>query len=598
MKHTPYRIRKRLEELVTPEEVNVTDVSKLKSGLSGKVWLKGGILKPELKEKMILLGKEFYATLKLPYPIKDILFTGSLANYNWTSHSDIDIHILFDAGDESDDFLTEYIQAKKDNWLEKHNISLYGFPVELTAKGVDEDEHKGKAIYSLMKNDWIKKPSRKNVNIDSETIRKKAADLMNKIDDISLISNDEVRLKEAEKLKDKIKKMRKAALEDGGEFSTENLVFKTLRNNGYAEKLGDIKSSAFDKQMSLNENNYPDFDNMSAGDLDTFLRGNTNKIEKLSDIILPGKKLKKENASTPIEYGVLMLFFNIPNWDAIISKIHPEDLYNEPGYGLEEEPHVTALYGFHDEVTAEEVQEAAKKYSRKPITVKLTGISLFQSKNRPFDVIKFDVKSPELVRLNKRLQKLPNTNEFNEYHPHMTIAYVKKGTGAKYVKEFSEPLLVTGNEFVFSDIDKKKVKWNLIKKNVLKIQKGIPGMTEEKVNLLKDFVNFACSKLKIEEPVTVVIRKERDEYIQTTASYLPHENENHIRAGGRALVDICRSIGHELTHNRQRELGIFKAGEEVQNIGGKIEDEANSIAGILIKDFSHNYGYDRIYELD
>jgi predicted nucleotidyltransferase len=557
MKHTPYRIRKRLEELVTPEEVNVTDVSKLKSGLSGKIWLKDGILKPELKEKMIILGKEFYSTLKLPYPIKDILFTGSLANYNWTSHSDVDIHVLFDAGGENDEFLTEYIQAKKDNWLETHDISLYGFPVELFAKGVDEVQHKGKAIYSLLKNDWIKKPSKKNVKIDSDAIRKKAANLMNQIDDISTISNDEIRFKKAEKLKNKIKKMRAAGLENGGEFATENLVFKTLRNNGYAEKLGDIKTSAFDKQMSLNE-----------------------------------------NKNRPVEYGVLMLNFNIPNWKEIIGKIHPDDLYNEPGFGLEEEPHVTALYGFHDEVTAEDVKEAAKKYSRKPISVKLTGISLFQSKNRPFDVVKFDVHSAELGRLNKRLQKLPNTNEFPEYHPHMTIAYVKKGAGAKYVKEFENPLLVTGDVFVFSDVDKNKEKWSLIKKNILKIQKGIPGMTEEKINILKDFVNFTCSKLKIEEPVTVVIRKERDEYIQTTASYLPHENENHIRAGGRALVDICRSIGHELTHNRQRELGIFKAGEEVQNIGGKIEDEANSIAGILIKDFSHNYGYDRIYELD
>ena len=122
-------------------------------------------------------------------------------------------------------------------------------------------------------------------------------------------------------------------------------------------------------------------------------------------------------------------------------------------------------------------------------------------------------------------------------------------------------------------------------------------MTDEKINILKDFICFTYAKLKIQEPVTVVIRKGRDEHIVTTASYLPYENENHIRAGGRAIVDICRSIGHELTHNRQRELGIFNPGDQVQNIGGKIEDEANSIAGILIKDFTHNYGYDNIYEL-
>ena len=392
MKYTPYRIRKKLQEIISPEEVDVTDVSKLKSGLSGKIWDKGGVLKPKVRAKMIELGKEFYKFLGLEYPIRDIYFTGSLANYNWTSHSDIDIHVMFDAEDE-DELTSEYIFAKKEMWSNKHNITIYGFPVELFAKNMEE-AHGSKAIYSLLKNAWIKKPSKKNVNIDSETIKVKAAELMNKIDDIEKMSDNDKKFEAADRLKDKIKKMRNAALETGGEYSTENLVFKTLRNNGYLDKIGDIKTSSFDKQMSL----------------------------------------------------------------------------------------------------AEELMNAPKK------------------------------------------------------------------------------------------------------KNILKIQKGIPGMTKEKIDILKDFINFTCAKLKIEEPVTVVIRNGRDEYITTTASYLPNENENHIRAGGRALVDICRSIGHELTHNRQRELGMFKPGEEVQNIGGKIEDEANAIAGILIKDFTHNYGYDNIYE--
>jgi predicted nucleotidyltransferase len=392
MKYTPYRIRKKLEEIISPEEVDVTDVSKLKSGLSGKIWDKGGILKPKVRAKMIELGKEFYKFLGLEYPIRDIYFTGSLANYNWTSHSDIDVHVMFETPEE-DELTSEYIFAKKEMWSNKHNITIYGFPVELFAKNTEE-EHGSKAIYSLLKNAWIKKPSKKNVNIDAEAIKFKAAEIMNKIDDIEKMSNNESKFEAADKLKDKIKKMRAAALESGGEYSTENLVFKTLRNNGYLDKIGDIKTNSFDKQMSLDEDS-----------------------------------------------------MNIP-----------------------------------------------------------------------------------------------------------------------------------------------------VKKNILKVQKGIPGMTSDKIDVLKDFVNFTCAKLKIEEPVTVVIRHKKDEYISTTASYLPKENENHIRAGGRAIVDICRSIGHELTHNRQRELGMFKPGEEVQNIGGHIEDQANSIAGILIKDFTHNYGYDFIYE--
>jgi predicted nucleotidyltransferase len=391
MKFVPYHIRKKLEEIISPEDVDVTDVSKLKSGLSGKIWEKGGVLKPQVRAKMLELGKEFYSFLGLEYPIRDIYFTGSLANYNWTSHSDIDIHVMFDA-EEEDELTSDYIFAKKEMWSNKHNITIYGFPVELFAKNT-EQEHGSKAIYSLMKGAWVKKPSKKNVSIDSEEIKLKAAELMNKIDKVETISSDNKKFAAADKLKDKIKKMRRAALEAGGEYSTENLVFKTLRNNGYLDKLDKLKVNSYDKNMSLDEE-----------------------------------------------------------------------------------------------------------------------------------------------------------------------------------------------------------KMNGTKKNTLKIKKGIQGMSPEMVDILKDFINFTCAKLKIQEPVTVVIRNGRDEYISTTASYLPSENENHIRAGGRALVDILRSIGHELTHNRQRELGMFKPGEEVQNIGGKIEDEANSIAGILIKDFTHNYGYDNIYE--
>lgn len=394
MKFIPYHIKKRLEEIISPGEVDVTDVSKLKSGLSGKVWNKGGTLKPNVRTKMIELGKAFYEFLGLEYPIKDIYFTGSLANYNWTSHSDIDIHVIFDAKEE-DQLTSDYIFAKKEIWSNKHNITIYGFPVELFAKNT-EQEHGSKAIYSLLKNKWLKKPSKKNVSIDSEEIKIKSAEIMNKIDKIESISDGEKKFQAADKLKDKVKKMRASGLEIGGEYSTENLVFKTIRNNGYLEKLDNLKVNSYDKTMSLGENKDED---------------------------------------------------------------------------------------------------------------------------------------------------------------------------------------------------------SVVKKHTLKIQKGIPGITKEKVEILKDFINFTCAKLKIEHPVTVVIRNSRDEFITTTASYLPNENENHIRAGGRAIVDICRSIGHELTHNKQRELGVFKSGEEVQNIGGEIEDEANSIAGILIKDFTHNYGYDNIYEL-
>lgn len=119
---------------------------------------------------------------------------------------------------------------------------------------------------------------------------------------------------------------------------------------------------------------------------------------------------------------------------------------------------------------------------------------------------------------------------------------------------------------------------------------------DKKIEYIRDFISFVCDKLKMKDGVSVFLRNGRDNYIATTASYVPSNNTNHIRCGNRAIIDILRSIAHELVHNRQRELEMFNPEKGVQNIGGDIEDQANSVAGIFIKDFTHNYGYDSVYD--
>ena len=74
------------------------------------------------------------------------------------------------------------------------------------------------------------------------------------------------------------------------------------------------------------------------------------------------------------------------------------------------------------------------------------------------------------------MQKFPHTSSFNEYHPHMTIAYVKKGLGEKYIREFKNKFSVTGDQMVYSHPDKTKDSWTLIKKNILIIMKLLVGI--------------------------------------------------------------------------------------------------------------------------
>ena len=175
-----------------------------------------------------------------------------------------------------------------------------------------------------------------------------------------------------------------------------------------------------------------------------------NNREDLLALTGQNGKMIKEETSERFEYGCLMLFLDVPIWEKITSVIKPEDIYTVGNdYGIEKEPHLTILYGFHDEVTSEEVFKLFKEnMPMKPIEVRIKGISVFE--NPEFDVVKFDVNSPELTKLNGIMRQLPNTTKFPEYRAHITIAYVKKGEGKKYVKPFEKERVLRGDKLVYT----------------------------------------------------------------------------------------------------------------------------------------------------
>lgn len=133
-------------------------------------------------------------------------------------------------------------------------------------------------------------------------------------------------------------------------------------------------------------------------------------------------------------YGVVMLEIPNINWDEIIKMIDPEDLYHEKGksYGIQHNPHVTLLFGLHKGVSPRSVKQIFKSFDNK-IDIEINGIDTFET-NPYFDVVKFNVNPQGALQyLFDRLSELPNSNEFPNFMPHITIAFVKKGTGKKYI---------------------------------------------------------------------------------------------------------------------------------------------------------------------
>jgi 2'-5' RNA ligase len=129
-----------------------------------------------------------------------------------------------------------------------------------------------------------------------------------------------------------------------------------------------------------------------------------------------------------------------PTVAGIQSKITEDELYEEEGdrtFGLENEPHVTVLWGIHsDEVSEDEVLDTIKGIEwKQPIIV--GHLSLFE--NEKYDVLKLTADAEWLKEANKKLcESLPYSNDYPDYNAHVTIAYIKPGKGKELVERLDE----------------------------------------------------------------------------------------------------------------------------------------------------------------
>lgn len=107
----------------------------------------------------------------------------------------------------------------------------------------------------------------------------------------------------------------------------------------------------------------------------------------------------------------------------------------------------------------------------------------------------------------------------------------------------------------------------------------------DKKDIIEDFCNFCAHELLISEDIDIKIVSNREsENIKTTAFYDPSNHNIVVYGKDRAIVDICRSLCHEMVHMSQ--MLEDRISFPVQDAGGEIEDEANAKAGELIKVFA------------
>ena len=225
--------------------IESTELITINKRLNPLLWDQG-VLNPKIRDKLTAIADAFIENVGVELNVVDLTVTGSNANYTWTRHSDLDLHIIV-AG-EITDSARELFTAKKSLWGEQHKITIKGLPVECYIQA-EQEPHHSTGVYSILRDAWVVEPKKIKPRISDQAVAAKLESLVHDVQ--AALEQDN--LTTITRVKDKITSMRHAGLERAGEWSTENLVFKQLRNMGLIDDLADRARELQDQELSLEQ---------------------------------------------------------------------------------------------------------------------------------------------------------------------------------------------------------------------------------------------------------------------------------------------------------------------------------------------------------
>jgi hypothetical protein len=106
---------------------------------------------------------------------------------------------------------------------------------------------------------------------------------------------------------------------------------------------------------------------------------------------------------------------------------------------------------------------------------------------------------------------------------------------------------------------------------------------------ISDFVNFCAAQLELQVAPQVRFRRDPAWSARNkTFGRFNHEtNQLEVSLANRHVMDILRTVAHELTHQRQSETADMP--DHAGTTGSEWENEANSAAGILMRQYAEQH---------
>lgn len=111
-------------------------------------------------------------------------------------------------------------------------------------------------------------------------------------------------------------------------------------------------------------------------------------------------------------------------------------------------------------------------------------------------------------------------------------------------------------------------------------------LTESQTSTIGEFIKYSIQNLGIKNPpagLTLSYNNEEAKQRCSFGTFNPNNNKIWLYVANRNMADILRTLGHELVHRKQDEDGRINMSSG--NTGSDIENEANAMAGVLLRNF-------------